>query len=65
MTKTRREMKDRRKPYRKPQVEQVEVVPEEAVLGGCKVPGVFGGTDPIYVEDCLAETGPCYTQLLS
>ena len=29
--------KHNRKPYQKPQVEQVELRPEEAVLGGCKM----------------------------
>ena len=27
----------RRRPYQKPRVEQVELRPEEAVLGGCKL----------------------------
>jgi hypothetical protein len=31
-----------RKPYKKPEVKQVRLKPEEAVLGGCKV-GTFGG----------------------
>jgi hypothetical protein len=37
--------KDRRrskKPYTKPEVKQVQLKPEEAVLGGCKVTGQFG-----------------------
>jgi hypothetical protein len=29
----------RRKPYRKPQVNQVKLMPEEAVLAGCKLTG--------------------------
>ena len=29
--------KHSRKPYQKPRVEQVELRPEEAVLGGCKL----------------------------
>jgi hypothetical protein len=31
-----------KKPYIKPEVKQVELKPEEAVLGGCKVSGQFG-----------------------
>ena len=36
--------KHNRKPYQKPQVEQVELRPEEAVLGGCKL----ASGDPAY-----------------
>jgi hypothetical protein len=31
-----------RKPYQKPEVKQVRLKPEEAVLGGCKVNGNEG-----------------------
>jgi len=31
-----------KKPYTKPEVKQVQLKPEEAVLGGCKVTGQFG-----------------------
>jgi hypothetical protein len=31
-----------KKPYAKPEVKQVQLKPEEAVLGGCKVSGQFG-----------------------
>jgi hypothetical protein len=31
-----------KKPYTKPEVKQVQLKPEEAVLGGCKVDGQFG-----------------------
>ena len=31
-----------KKPYTKPKVKQVQLKPEEAVLGGCKVSSQFG-----------------------
>jgi hypothetical protein len=31
-----------RKPYAKPQIEEVALRPEEAVLGACKTPSVSG-----------------------
>jgi hypothetical protein len=31
-----------KKPYTKPEVKQVQLKPEEAVLGGCKITGQFG-----------------------
>jgi hypothetical protein len=31
-----------KKPYTKPEIKQVQLKPEEAVLGGCKVSGQFG-----------------------
>ncbi|MGQ9645212.1 MAG: hypothetical protein ACUVWO_01575 [Thermodesulfobacteriota bacterium] len=31
-----------KKPYVKPEVKQVQLKPEEAVLGGCKTSGKFG-----------------------
>ena len=31
-----------KKTYTKPEVKQVQLKPEEAVLGGCKVTGQFG-----------------------
>jgi len=37
-------MTDKRKKfYSKPQIQQVKLVPEEAVLGGCKVADTGGG----------------------
>lgn len=42
-----------RKPYRKPQIEQVRLVPEEAVLGWCKT-GSGGGT-VLGTSDCSLE----------
>lgn len=38
-------LQDTRKPYKKPQIEHVLLVPEEAVLGGCKIASVFGMTE--------------------
>lgn len=49
MTKTKDGPRTPRRPYRKPCVEQVELVAEEQVLGGCKAvegqPGI-GMTEP-------------------
>jgi len=39
-----------KKPYSKPEVKQVPLRPEEAVLGGCKILG--GGTGPGGKADC-------------
>jgi len=36
----------KKKAYKKPEVEQVKLVPEEAVLGACKNPGWGGCTPP-------------------
>ena len=44
--------KERRRPYQKPQVEQVELRPEEAVLGECKNTVEAG---PLQ-SDCFYET---------
>jgi len=35
-----------KKPYKKPEVKQVLLKPEEAVLGNCKVGGNFGPGNP-------------------
>jgi len=40
--KTGQDIKQPRKPYIKPEVRQVQLKPEEAVLGGCKIAGQFG-----------------------
>ena len=37
--KQQRETKPQKKPYTKPEVRQVRLTPEEAVLGNCKVSG--------------------------
>jgi len=39
-----------RKSYIKPRIERVSLVPEETVLGGCKIPDT--GSGPLYVG-CL------------
>jgi len=46
-----------KKPYTKPEVKQVQLKPEEAVLGGCKVSGSFG----LGFSNCTAggEPGKC------
>jgi len=38
----RRERNPKKKSYTKPEIKQVQLKPEEAVLGGCKVTGQFG-----------------------
>jgi hypothetical protein len=46
-----KEIKTNKRPYQKPQLEQVRLVAEEAVLTGCKFPGaVPGGHAP--AADC-------------
>jgi hypothetical protein len=45
------EIKAKRRPYKKPEIEQVRLVPEEAVLTGCKMstqsgPGDITGCNP-------------------
>jgi hypothetical protein len=34
--------RDSRKPYTKPQIQEVPLRPDEAVLGGCKTSGISG-----------------------
>ena len=41
--KRRERSQEERRPYQKPQVEQIELVAEEQVLGGCKTPNDGGG----------------------
>jgi len=43
---------DQRKPYLKPEVEQVELVAEEQVLGGCKNSTSVG---PLEMSDCITD----------
>jgi len=38
--------KSQKKPYVKPEVKQVPLRPEEAVLGACKIGGSYGPTAP-------------------
>jgi hypothetical protein len=42
MNSKRRVDSKQKKPYVKPEIKQVQLKPEEAVLGGCKVSGQFG-----------------------
>jgi hypothetical protein len=45
MDETRDHTEDRpKKPYVKPQIQEVPLRPEEAVLGGCKTPSKSGST---------------------
>ncbi len=42
----RRSARSSKKPYVKPEMTQVSLRPEEAVLGGCKVAGTVGAGQP-------------------
>ncbi len=42
----RRSVRSVKKPYVKPEMNQVSLRPEEAVLGGCKVAGTSGPGQP-------------------
>ena len=42
----RRSVRSTKKPYVKPEMSQVSLRPEEAVLGGCKVAGSLGAGQP-------------------
>ena len=44
-----------RQPYRKPQLEEVKLATEEAVLTACKTPGIVGKDEP----GCKPGTGKC------
>ena len=44
-----------RRPYRKPQLEQVQLLAEEAVLAGCKTN--VGGSSP-QKDPCFVPPGP-------
>jgi len=51
-------MNNNRRPYQKPRLEKVSLVPEEAVLGGCKTLtgggiNASGGTN-CAAQDCVA-----------
>ncbi len=52
----RAERRSVKKPYVKPEMQQVSLRPEEAVLGGCKVSGTSGPGQPT----CNAPA-PCST----
>jgi hypothetical protein len=61
--KEKREFEGRpnRKSYVKPEVKRVELKPEEAVLGGCKVSGVHGPAS--ITTDCAPSGSSCYSQV--
>lgn len=46
MSKQKDEIQTERKPYRKPELERVKLMPEETVLGACKNPGLDGCNPP-------------------
>ena len=47
----------RKKAYRKPEIKRVRLMPEEAVLGGCKTTGGPGE----YASSCTAPSN-CFTE---
>lgn len=48
----------KRKPYQKPQISKIKLVPEEAVLTACKVAAIGAPTNHSGQRDCK-ETGTC------
>ena len=50
-----------RQPYHKPQLEEVKLIAEEAVLGNCKTTGTAG---PTWAGNCHNPAGhnPCSSQ---
>jgi hypothetical protein len=53
-----KEARQPKKPYTKPEVKQVQLRPEEAVLGNCKTTGFSG---PSAINICISVT-PCSSQ---
>ncbi len=51
------ETKTTRQPYIKPQMEKVQLVPEEAVLVSCKIGGGGGSPFGPNIPDCLPPQG--------
>ena len=49
---------EERRPYQKPQVEQVDLAAEEQVLGGCKTPNNGEGIDTVAGESCNLDGRP-------
>ena len=49
----------KRKTYRKPQVNQVKLVPEEAVLTACKLPGTASGSSNKQSGSCVNPAQGC------
>ena len=45
-----------RKPYQKSSIERIRLMPEEAVLAGCKVIGTSG---PGILGGCIEDSTPC------
>ena len=48
---------EKKRPYSKPEITQVRLLPEEAVLGGCKTPG--GGGVGEFVANCQLQSPSC------
>lgn len=49
----------KRKAYGKPQINQVKLVPEDAVLAGCKLSGVATGSSNKNAGRCNTATQAC------
>jgi hypothetical protein len=56
--KHQRETKPKKKPYTKPEVKQVSLKPEEAVLGGCKTASTVNSMNHPGPATCSSPT-PC------
>jgi hypothetical protein len=54
-----------KKPYTKPEVKQVLLKPEEAVLGGCKVSGTAGPGQPGDYGCVTPPSSPCSVNTVS
>jgi hypothetical protein len=55
MTRKENEIKNTRQPYRKPQLEQVRLLVDEAILTACKNPATVGKNE----LGCKPGTGKC------
>ena len=58
---------DHKKQSEKPTVAAVALVPEEAVLGGCKIPvgGPFGANSSECTLAARSVSSPCHSRILS
>jgi hypothetical protein len=65
MTMTKGDKRDKKRAYHKPQLEQVELVPEEAVLGGCKTHVDTGPSDEPGFTGCGGVLNQCDDLLFS
>lgn len=54
-----------RRPYDRPEMERVRLVPDEAVLGGCKISSGGGVGTEIPAGNCQTVTPACVTNATS